>query len=73
MEDRTIVEYICSLLAREKMGWFKDWREKRKLKKYMRKTPEEEYAIYKRRLLAGETETSARSGLKHLPKAKKKK
>ena len=54
------------------MGWLKDWNEKRKLKKYMKRTSEEEYAIYKRRLLAGETETSARSGLTQLHKAKKK-
>ena len=52
----------------DKMGWFKDWKEKRKLKKYMKRTPEEEYAIYKRRLLAGETEISARAGLKHIKK-----
>ncbi len=50
------------------MGWFKDWKEKRKLNKYMKRTPEEEYAIYKRRLLSGETETSARGGLKHIKK-----
>jgi len=55
------------------MGWFKDRKEKRKLKKYMQKTPEEEYAIYKRRLLSGETETSARAGLTQLHKMKKKK
>jgi hypothetical protein len=52
------------------MRWFKDWREKRKLKKYLRKTPEQEYEIYKRRLMAGETEESARAGLKHLKKKK---
>ena len=39
------------------MGWFKDWKEKRKLKKYMNRTSEEEYAIFKRRLVTGETET----------------
>jgi hypothetical protein len=50
------------------MGWFKDWKEKRELKKYMKKTPEEEYEIYKRRLLRGESEESARAGLKHLKK-----
>jgi len=50
------------------MGLFKDWREKRRLKSYMRKTPGEEYAIYKRRLLRGESEESARAGLKHLKK-----
>lgn len=50
------------------MGWFKDWKEKRRLKKYMRKTPEEEYTIYKRRLMRGESEESARAGLKHLKK-----
>lgn len=55
------------------MGWFKTRKEKRKLQKYMKRTPEEEYAIYKRRLLAGETETSAREGLMHVEKAKKKK
>lgn len=55
------------------MGWLKDRKEKQKLKKYMKRTPEEEYAIYKRRLLSGETETSARAGLKHVGKCKKKK
>ena len=50
------------------MGWFKDWKEKRKLNKYLKKTPEEEYAIYKRRLMRGESEESARAGLKHLKK-----
>ena len=50
------------------MGWFKDRKEKRRLKKYMRKTPEEEYIIYKRRLMMGESEESARAGLKHLKK-----
>ena len=54
------------------MGWLKVRMEKRKLKKYMKRTPEEEYVIYKRRLLSGETETSARSGLKHIDKVKKK-
>ena len=53
------------------MGWFKDRKEKRKLKRYMEKTPEEEYAIYKKRLLRGESEESARSGLKHLKKKRK--
>jgi len=53
------------------MNWLKDWKEKRKLKKHMKRTPEEEYAIYKRRLLAGETETSVQAGLKHLDKIKK--
>ena len=48
------------------MGWFKDWNEHRKLKKYMKKTPKEEYEIYRRRLLRGESEESARAGLKHL-------
>ena len=48
------------------MNWFKDWKENRKLKKYMQKSPEEEYEIYKRRLLRGESEESARAGLKHL-------
>ena len=50
------------------MVWFKDWKEKRKLKKYMKKTPEQEYEIYKRRLLSGESEESARAGLKHIKK-----
>lgn len=53
------------------MSLLKDWREKRKLKKYMKKTPEEEYAIYKKRLLRGESEESARAGLKQLDKVKK--
>jgi hypothetical protein len=48
------------------MSWLKDWREKRKLKKYLTKSPEEEYEIYKKRLLRGESEESARAGLKHL-------
>jgi hypothetical protein len=48
------------------MRWFKNWNEKRKLKKYLEKTPEQEYEIYKRRLLRGESEESARTGLKHL-------
>jgi len=50
------------------MGWYKDWREKRKIKKYLEKTPEQEYEIYRRRLLRGESEESARAGLKHLKK-----
>ena len=50
------------------MGWFKDWKEKRKLNRYMKKTPEEEYEIYRRRLLRGESEESARAGLKHIKK-----
>ena len=50
------------------MGWLKERKEKRKLKKYMKKTPEQEYDIYKRRLMRGESETSARAGLKHLKK-----
>ena len=50
------------------MGWFKDFKEKRKLNRYMKKTPDEEYAIYKRRLLRGESEESARAGLKHIKK-----
>ena len=50
------------------MGWFKDWENKRKLKKYMKKTPEQEYEIYRRRLLRGESDESARAGLKHLKK-----
>lgn len=53
------------------MGWLKDWNEKRKLKKYLHKTPEQEYAIYKKRLLRGESEESARAGLKHLQKKRK--
>lgn len=48
------------------MGWYKDWNEKRKLKKYLEKTPEQEYEIYRKRLLRGESEESARAGLKHL-------
>ena len=48
------------------MCWYKEWREQRKLKKYMQKTPEEEYAIYKKRILRGESEESARAGLKQL-------
>lgn len=52
------------------MGFLKDWNEKRKLKRYMKKTPEEEYEIYRRRLLRGESEESARAGLKHLKKKK---
>ena len=51
-----------------KIGIFKDWREKRKLKRYMEKTPEQEYEIYRRRLLRGESEESARAGLKHIKK-----
>jgi len=39
----------------------------------MRKTPEQEYEIYKRRLLSGESETSARAGLTKLHKYKPKK
>jgi hypothetical protein len=50
------------------MGWLKDRKEKRKLKKYMKKTPEEEYEIYRSRLLRGESEESARAGLKHIKK-----
>lgn len=50
------------------MSWLKDRKEKRKLKKYMKKTPEEEYEIYRRRLLRGESEESARAGLKHIKK-----
>jgi len=50
------------------MSGFKDWNEKRKLKKYMKKTPEQEYEIYRRRLLRGESERSARAGLKHIKK-----
>jgi hypothetical protein len=50
------------------MGWFKNWNEKRKLKKLLKKTPEQEYEIYKRRLLRGESEESARSGLKNIKK-----
>jgi hypothetical protein len=34
----------------------------------MRKTPEAEYAIYKRRMIKGESEELARAGLKHLKK-----
>jgi hypothetical protein len=57
------------IVVRERqMGWFKNLVEKQRLKKYMKKTPEQEYAIYKRRLMRGESETSARAGLKHLKK-----
>lgn len=55
------------------MGWLKNWIKKRKLKKYMEKTPEEEYKIYRRRLLRGESEESAKSGLKHIEKVLRKK
>ena len=48
------------------MSWFKNLVEKQRLKKYMKKTPEQEYDIYKRRLMRGESETSARAGLKHV-------
>ncbi|UCF50474.1 MAG: hypothetical protein JSU91_03050 [Thermoplasmatales archaeon] len=48
------------------MNWLKDWKEKRKLKTFLKKSPEEEYEIYKKRLLRGESEESARAGLKHL-------
>jgi len=54
------------------MDWFKNLAEKQRLKKYMTKTPEEEYAIYTRRLMSGESEESARAGLKHLKRMKKK-
>ena len=54
------------------MGWLNDWKNKRKLKKYLKKTPEQEYEIYKRRLMAGESEASARAGLKQLDKIKRK-
>jgi len=50
------------------MSWFKNLAEKQRLKKYMKKTPEEEYAIYNRRVMRGESEASARAGLKHLKK-----
>ena len=50
------------------MKLFKNWKEKRRLKKYMKKTPEQEYEIYCRRLARGESEKSARAGLKHLKK-----
>ncbi len=50
------------------MGWFKNWLIERKSNKYLKRTPEEEYAIYKRRLLSGESDISARAGLKHLKK-----
>ena len=48
------------------MNWFETWKEKRKLKRYLKKTPEQEYEIYKRRIRNGESEKSARGGLKHL-------
>jgi len=50
------------------MSWFKNLVEKQRLKNYMKKTPEQEYDIYKRRLMRVESETSARAGLKHLKK-----
>lgn len=50
------------------MSWFKTWKENRKLARYMKKTPEQEYEIYRRRLLSGESEESARAGLKHIKK-----
>ena len=50
------------------MNWFKTWKQKRELKKYMKKTPEQEYEIYMRRIMCGESEKSARAGLKHLKK-----
>jgi hypothetical protein len=50
------------------MSWFKTWKEKRKLAKYMKKTPEQEYEIYRRRLLSGESDESARAGLRHIKK-----
>jgi hypothetical protein len=55
-------------LRGEKMTWFKNRKEKQKLKKYMNKTPEQEYEIYTRRIMSGESEKSARSGLKHFKK-----
>jgi hypothetical protein len=55
------------------LGFLKKWLKKRKLKKYMEKTPEEEYAIYKKRIMRGESETSARAGLKHIDKYLKEK
>ena len=60
--------FLVSNSGELKIGIFKDWKEKRKLKKYMEKTPEQEYEIYRRRLLRGESEESARAGLKHLKK-----
>jgi hypothetical protein len=53
------------------MGKLKDWWIDRKSNKYLKRTTEEEYAIYKRRLLSGESDTSARAGLKHLKKRKR--
>lgn len=50
------------------MKFLKDWFKKRKLKKYLKKTPEEEYDIYKKRIMSGESETSARAGLKNIDK-----
>ena len=50
------------------MGRLKRWLIERKANKYVRKTPEEKYTIYKRRLLGGELDISARAGLKHLKK-----
>jgi hypothetical protein len=55
-------------LRGEKMTWFKNRKEKRIQKKYMNKTSEQEYEIYTRRIMSGESEKSARSGLKHFKK-----
>lgn len=59
------------------MGWLKDRKEKRKRKKYIKRTLEEEITIFKRRLSAGESITSAGEDLplvlKWLKKQKKKK
>jgi hypothetical protein len=59
-----MISYFC--IGGKYMSWFKDRKEKRKLEKYMKKTPEQEYEIYRRRLLRGESEESARAGLKHI-------
>ena len=54
------------------MGWLKDRIEKRKRKKYSKRTLEEEWAIYKRRLYAGESEKSASADLPLVQKILKK-
>lgn len=55
-------------LREEKMGWLEKRKIKRRFKKVEKRTPQEEYIIYKRRLLSGESEQSARAGLKHIKK-----
>lgn len=53
--------------------WFESRRKKRELDRYLEKSPEEEYAIYKRRIMRGESEESAKAGLKHIDKVLKEK